>query len=500
LIGRQELYDHSLVVSPFDNNKVLTGGISIFKSTDGGTTLNYIPGANAVYHADVHELSYGANGSALYAATDGGIYKSANDGTTWTALNTNLTITQYYRISTSDANSLYILGGAQDNGSHLRTTNTSVFEQTGGKDGADNAISPTNSNIMYEGSTGGPFRYSNDHGQSFGSEFVTETILSTNYSITADASWVTPIAVSGTNANIIFLGYQPLIMGINAGTWVFTPIGSNASLNVSGHTLVKVAQGNNNIIYAGDNNYDGNNLRKLWRTINGGTSWNNLIVPDTVQPFSSLIINPDDPNEIWLTYGGFSAGNKVFHSVNGGTSWTPYSGSLPNVPVNCIVYDDNNGNPADALYIGTDIGVFYRDNSLGDWIPFSNGLPVVEVTDLEINESAGLLKAGTYGRGVWQTTVYDAACPASLTLSSHPPSEPQFISASNTITSTAVISGAGAHIQYKAGQRITLNPGFRIDASSGAKFISYIGPCPGGGVPPGYYRSTFNGLSGYLKE
>ena len=57
-------------------------------------------------------------------------------------------------------------------------------------------------------------------------------------------------------------------------------------------------------------------------------------------------------------------------------------------------------------YIGTDIGVFYRDNILGDWIPFSNGLPVVEVTDLEIQVSSGKLRAGTYGRGMWETALY----------------------------------------------------------------------------------------------
>jgi hypothetical protein len=38
----------------------------------------------------------------------------------------------------------------------------------------------------------------------------------------------------------------------------------------------------------------------------------------------------------------------------------------------------------------------------------------------------------------------------------------------------------------------------RIDGSTGAKFISYLGPCPGGGVPPGYTAPTMNGLSGYL--
>ena len=53
---------------------------------------------------------------------------------------------------------------------------------------------------------------------------------------------------------------------------------------------------------------------------------------------------------------------------------------------------------------------------------------------------------------------------------------------------------------FKAGVSVTLNPGFRIDGSNGAKFVAYTGPCPGGGVPPGYAAPTMNGLSGYLIE
>lgn len=494
LIGRQQLYDHSLVVSPFDNNKVYTGGISIFRSTNGGTTLNYVDNNIAGYHVDVHELAYNGSGSALYAATDGGVYKTTN-GTGWTALNNNLTITQYYRISVSNANSAHILGGAQDNGTHFRSSVNSVFAPVTGQDGTDNAISVSSPSIMYSSSNKHNFWRSSDNGNSF-NLFCNDSILADQI-INANGFWVTNIEVSPSNGNIVFLGYNPVVKGSYNGTaWTFTAIGFQAY--ISGRTILEVAPSNANIIYAGDNDY--NDIQKLWRTTDGGANWTNLNVPYSAQRFTKLAVNPDDPNEVWLTYGGYDSQNKVFRSLNGGSTWTNITGSLPNVPVNCIVYDDNNGNPDDALYIGTDIGVFYRDNSLGDWIPFSNGLPVVEVTDLEINESAGLLRAGTYGRGIWQTSVYNAVCAANPVFTIHPPSEPGFFSATNTITSTALITGAGAHIQYKAGQRVTMNPGFKIDANSGAKFISFIGPCPGGGVPPGYYHSTFNGLTGYLKE
>src|SRR5690606_37859963 len=56
-----------------------------------------------------------------------------------------------------------------------------------------------------------------------------------------------------------------------------------------------------------------------------------------------------------------------------------------------------------TLYIGTDLGVFYKDPSMAHWEAFNNGLPVIEVTDLSINYATNELWAATYGRGVWKS-------------------------------------------------------------------------------------------------
>lgn len=506
LFSGQQTYDHALVVSPFDKDLVLTGGVRLFRSTNGGSTFSFIDNNSpANYHVDVHDLVYSPLGSTLYAATDGGVYKSTNNGVSWTSINGNLAITQYYRLSVFNGNSNYVLAGAQDNGTHLRKTNTTAFDKAIGKDGMDNAISPSNSSIMYAAAQNGDYYFSTNSGTDF-NRFVNENILEDDYSLSVQSFWVTPIDVSATNANVVFLGYYPLIRGIRGFTWLFHDIGYAGYNNpkVSGRTFVKTAPGNSNIIYAADNNYSfGVNFDNdvlMWRSSDGGEKWTRLHPGGADQPLiTDLAMNPDDPKEIWVTAGNFIAGRKVYRSLDSGATWVNISGSLPNVPVNCIVYDDNNGSPNDALYIGTDIGVFYRDNNTGDWVPFSTGLPVVEVTDLEINESAGLLRASTYGRGIWQTSLYAGVCITNVSLTSHSPSEPHFYNAGSTITSTAAIAGAGAHIQYKAGDRVTLSPGFRIDAGSGARFIGYIGPCNGGGVPV-TYRQGFNGLPGYLKE
>ena len=103
---------------------------------------------------------------------------------------------------------------------------------------------------------------------------------------------------------------------------------------------------------------------------------------------------------MWITLSGYTTGEKVYHSSNGGTSWQNISGTLPNIPTNCIVLDENSTNQ--TLYIGTDLGVFTTDSTLTDWNLFNNNsLPNVIVTELEIQYQSNTLYASTYGRGLW---------------------------------------------------------------------------------------------------
>jgi len=75
------------------------------------------------------------------------------------------------------------------------------------------------------------------------------------------------------------------------------------------------------------------------------------------------------------------------------------TGELPNLPVHVIKFQSQGANNGDyQVYIGTDIGVFYRSNSLSNWAYFGNGLPRVMVTDIELNGT--YIYAGTYGRGI----------------------------------------------------------------------------------------------------
>ncbi len=143
---------------------------------------------------------------------------------------------------------------------------------------------------------------------------------------------------------------------------------------------------------------------RLYKTTNGFTSTTTLTNPTNVGRIAWITVDNTNANNIWVAITGYNAGQKVFKSTNGGTSWTNVTGTLPNIPANSVVTYSNGSNG--GVYLGMDVGVYYRDNTMSDWVLFNAQLPNVEIADLEIQYSLGKVRAATYGRGVWESDLY----------------------------------------------------------------------------------------------
>ena len=81
---------------------------------------------------------------------------------------------------------------------------------------------------------------------------------------------------------------------------------------------------------------------------------------------------------------------------------TYISGTLPNVPMHKILF--LTGGDGD-LFLGSDIGVFHRNNTGSDWAIYGDGLPNVISNDLEVHYGTNKLRVATYGRGVWEVSI-----------------------------------------------------------------------------------------------
>ena len=185
-----------------------------------------------------------------------------------------------------------------------------------------------------------------------------------------------------------------------------------------------------------------------------------------------VAFDPDNPARIFACVSGYSESNKIFMSVDTGNHWTNITGSLPNVPFHSLLVEDNAVN---GIYAGSDIGVFYRNDNMSDWIHFSNHLPVTPVYDLDIDNST--LYAGTFGRGIWSSTLY-TSCPTSQFFTQNDqPDGKQVYHTSGWITTSQVIEGnLGVDIQYHSEGFIKFISGFQ--AKAGNLVMAKIEGCP----------------------
>lgn len=392
----QGWYDLCLAVNPTNENDIFGGGINMWRSTNGGTNWNCITmwftGTSLPYvHADHHHLTFKPGSNELYSGHDGGVDKTTNLGTTWINRNDGLQIMQFYRISHALTNNTTALGGAQDNGTN-RMVGT-AWTQIYGGDGMDNAIDPTNANNMYASSQFGNFGRSTNGGNSFTS------ISPTGQGGTG--AWVTPIVHHPTTSGTIYIAYRSVCRSTNRGTnW------DTIGLNIlsSNATYLAVTPANPNHFVVG-------NGSQIFRTTNGGTNWTNIkgTLPNSI---NRVTIHPTRPDTIYAVIDGWTSGSKVFRSFNGGSTWTNITGTLPNIPINCLAIENNS---VEGMYLGTDVGIYYRNNTMSDWIPYDDGLPNVIVNDIEIHTPTNTIRAGTYGRGLWEGDAYSQTPRAQFT-------------------------------------------------------------------------------------
>ena len=115
-----------------------------------------------------------------------------------------------------------------------------------------------------------------------------------------------------------------------------------------------------------------------------------------------VLIEPDYSDRIWVTFSGYSQNEKILYSEDGGATWSNVSAGIPNVPVNCIEYQHDGA----ILYVGTDVGVYYKSPLMETWKRLGGDLPITEILELEINYKSRTLVAGTRGRGLWQSKLF----------------------------------------------------------------------------------------------
>ncbi len=179
---------------------------------------------------------------------------------------------------------------------------------------------------------------------------------------------------------------------------------------------------------------------------------------------SSVVIDTHAPtgNTVYVTVEGTDEPDEklqvVYRSTDGGATWNSITANLPIAPANSLAIDPQNAN---TVYIATDRGVYFTTEvtscaqSLSNcWSVFGSGLPsspAIALGATPSSSSAQVLVAATYGRGIWQTPLWSAgtgltaaaASPSSLAFSSQvydTSSSPLIVTIDNTGSLALVLS------------------------------------------------------------
>ncbi len=182
------------------------------------------------------------------------------------------------------------------------------------------------------------------------------------------------------------------------------PNGSDAANNIG---AIAVAPGNSDVIWVGHNNGD------VFTTSNGTSptpNWTQISTGGAPLPrrfVTRFAIDPNDSKTVYVTFGGYSAGN-VWKTTDGGATWKDATGSgatqLPQAPVYSIAIHPKQSK---YLYVGTEVGIFTSEDGGATWSLPHDGPANVSVNELFF--SGTTLYAATFGRGLYKVNIPVAA-------------------------------------------------------------------------------------------
>jgi photosystem II stability/assembly factor-like uncharacterized protein len=405
--------------SPGDgvNDIIYYGTVSQAKSTNSGGSFSSIP----VPHADTHAWAFvpqtSPTPSIVYCGNDGGIDVSVDGGATWKSLGGGgLQTALFFNVDVKpDATGSVVVASAQDNG--VMTTAgiaSPAFASPQGGDGFDVAYDGVTPNTVYCTSGFWPspctrvFKSSAD-----GTDFTSTVPSSQDITPWGTASdtqcGVFPVTTDPSNAGHVYVSGNQNLWQTQDGGSTWRKLSAFAG---TGDVDVAQANGNFVVIAVGSQVFVTTNALAATVGPPSGVTFTNITRNLPSRNVARVLFDPVDPAVLYAVLGGLNGlgpgqQGHVFRTTVGGTSWTDISPTVGNpplqidIPCNSIALDGTD--VPTTIYVGTDLGVIRSVDTGITWSVLDDiHFPRVPVLDLVLNQKAGVLVAGTYGRGAFK--------------------------------------------------------------------------------------------------
>lgn len=414
-------YFSRIEVDPRNPDVVVKAGLLGSISRDGGKTFKNL-GPN---HSDVHDIVFDINNSdRMYAATDGGIYRSWDGGSTLEIVE-NMPVCQFYHVSVDNEEPYNVYGGLQDNGCWYGPSKSPGgieardWSRVGFGDGYRVYRHPTKK-IIYSEMQGAENVWRFDPAKD-----QAKTIQPLAEKGETDAkhklrfNWNAALTTSPNKPDRVYMGSQFVHRSDDMGeTWVKIspdlttndPTKQNQensgglSRDNSGAenhcTVFTIAESplDENVVWAGTD--DGN----LQITKDGGKTWTNVIANVPGLPKNTMTYHIEasvfSKANAYAVFTGYQTGDQntyVYKTTDFGATWK--SITTPDIIgfARNIQEDYVNEN---LLFLGTEFGLYITLNGGKDWYKFTNNMPSANVHYLELHKKTNDLVIATHGRGI----------------------------------------------------------------------------------------------------
>ncbi len=326
----------------------------------------------------------------------GGVFKTTNDGLSWTPIFDDQTYLSIgaIEVDPNNSNTVYV-GTGDPNITGYPFIGNGIYKSMDGGDSWQHLglaetgivskiiVHPSNSQIIYAATMGNPFDYSDDRGLY---KSIDGGASWTKVLFISDQAGVIDLAVHPTDPDVIYAAGWDRIRNYNTsiaygnGGRIYRSENGGSSWEILDNGLpikqlsrssIAISNSDPDILYVSivDSTFL---LQGIYKTTNGGDAWTAVTEGNVdngmTNPLSNfgwyfgrIFINPNNNNTIYLL------GVRLWRSLSSGASWSVYppsSGSgAPHVDNHYIDF-----NSQGDLYLGTDGGLYKNPAGTQSWL------------------------------------------------------------------------------------------------------------------------------------
>ncbi|MFM2286266.1 MAG: hypothetical protein RLZZ543_1763 [Bacteroidota bacterium] len=395
----QIYYNTALACSQLDENKLLIGGLNLWRSNDGGTTYETVGGYIGNLpnmHVDLQEFKVfktSATSEEFWFSSDGGINYSTDWCTTHESRTRGVYGSNFWGMD-QGWNEDIIVGGRYHNGNaaYAPTFDAGLFLRLGGGESATGYVNYSPERKTYFSDIGGrkiPVFQDQVIGTFSTTQFPNESYYD-NSSSRMLFDW--------NYWNVVYMGKDNVLYKSSDGGSSFGPLytfGTDVNAKLY---WIEQSHANTNVFYV---QQVVSNVTHLWKTVDGGVTFSEITLPQNKRELY-FTLSHTNANELWIAYTGGANGNKVYTSNNAGQTWTNItSTALNGLSIKSIA---NQAGTNGGVYIATrNNAVYYRSNTTASWQVVGTGLPAA-MYPLRLMPFYRMnkLRLGTWHLGIWE--------------------------------------------------------------------------------------------------